>query len=114
MALDPQDIFEEMLSAGAGAFGEGWTEVKEYAETQFEQVAVGLARIAEKVALHQVDPSKGFNVATGRMLFDMQKANVAQIIAGATTLLLKAVQDAINAILEVIKTTFEELRDIIL
>ena len=59
MAATAEKIFEEMMDAAEGAFGEGWDAVKIYAPAEFRKMAVQLEEIAENVAWDKLDWEPG-------------------------------------------------------
>ncbi|QJR14761.1 hypothetical protein [Usitatibacter palustris] len=106
MAVDAQAVFEEMMAAGATAFGQGWKAVETYASAEFEKLADHLADIAENVALYEENPEEGYSPKTARKLFKIQRDACERVIVAVTQLPPAAVQIAMNAIMEVLKDTF--------
>jgi hypothetical protein len=106
MALNVDDVFGQMMGAGAAAFSDGWAEIKGYAPGEFKKMAVQLVDIAENVAAYELDSSKGYSPETGKLLLQMQKRALEGVLVAVTTLTLIAVQNAINAILDVLKGAF--------
>jgi len=97
MAIDVDELFSKMFTSGANAFGEGWNEVQKYAKVEFKTIAQRMDDIGEALINNE------FDLATGKMLLAMQINLAAAAIAGATTLVLLAVEAAINAVLDVIR-----------
>lgn len=98
MSLDSAVLAEQMLGAGAAAFGEHWNTAKGFAEGEFRTLAMRLETIGEQVA-------NGLDHELARILVEAQKRTAIQIIAGATMLTILAVEAAINAVLAVIRDT---------
>ena len=95
--MDVEQLFGQMVAAGAGAFGAGWGQVEKFAKIEFKTIAQRIEQIGQGLA-------KGdFDLATGKMLLAMQVNLATSAIAGATTLTMLAVEAAINAVLAVIK-----------
>jgi len=97
MALDVDQIFTDMLAAGAASFGASWKKAETFATHEFEIIALRLVQIAKAAAALEFDQE------TARLLVAMQINNSASLIASMTTLILKAVQDAINAAIAVVR-----------
>ncbi|HAA04974.1 MAG TPA: hypothetical protein DCE18_16625 [Syntrophobacteraceae bacterium] len=97
MSIDAGQLFGQMVSAGAQAFGTGWAEVEKFARLEFRTLAQRIRDIGEGLAKND------FDLPTGKLLLAMQVNTATAAIAGATTLILLAVEEAINAVLETIK-----------
>ena len=95
MAFDGDAFADQMIGAGAQAFGEHWQVAKDFAESEFRTLGRRLETIAHQRA-------QGMSRAIAKSLFDAQVRTAVQIIAGATALTLLAVEAAINAVLQVI------------
>jgi hypothetical protein len=67
---------------------------------------VQLAEIVENVALYEVDNKQGYSPQTGKILFNMQRTACESVLVAVTHLTLIAVQNAINAIMKVLRDTF--------
>lgn len=103
MSINVEDLMKKMLETGQQTFGEGWDDVKSYAPVEFKKMAVQIKDIAENVARHKLDPAAGYSEETGRLLFKMQQNACESVIAAMTELTLLAVQNAINAMLKVLR-----------
>lgn len=97
MGIDADQLFGQMVTAGAQAFGAGWEEVEKFAKLEFKTLAQRIKEIGEGLARND------FDVPTGKLLMSMQVNTATAAIAGATTLVLLAVEAAINAVLAAIK-----------
>jgi hypothetical protein len=106
MTINVDEIFGKMMDAGEGAFKDGWQAVKNYAPAEFKKMAIQLADIAENVALYKIDSQKGYSPETGKILFKMQRTACESVLVAVTQLTLIAVQNALNAILKVLKDAF--------
>ncbi len=98
MSLDAAALGEQMIGAGATAFGANWDTAKDFAEAEFKTLAARLETIGQQVA-------RGLDHELAKMLFESQKRTAIQIIAGTTALTILAVEAAINAVLAVIRDT---------
>lgn len=103
MSINLDDLLKNMLEAGQQTFGEGWDDVKSYAPVEFKKMAVQIKDIAENVARYKLDPQTGYSEETGHLLFKMQQNACESVIAAMTKLTLLAVQNAINAMLKVLR-----------
>lgn len=97
MSVDADQLFGQMVTAGAQAFGAGWTDVERFAKLEFKTLALRIKDIGEGLARND------FDLPTGKLLLTMQVNTATAVIAGATTLVLLAVEAAINAVLQTIK-----------
>lgn len=106
MDINADEIYSKMIGAAEGAFKDGWGAVKTYAPAEFKKMSIQLAEIVKNVALYKVDNTQGYSPETGKILFKMQTTACESVLVAVTHLTLNAVQDAINAILRVLKETF--------
>lgn len=97
MSINVDQLFAQMVTAGAQAFGAGWGEVEKFAKLEFKTLAQRIKDIGEGLAQGQ------FDLPTAKLLTTMQINNAKAAIAGATTLVALAVEAAINAVLATIK-----------
>jgi hypothetical protein len=97
MSIDADQLFGQMVTAGALAFGAGWAEVEKFAKLEFKTLAQRIKEIGEGLAKND------FDVPTGKLLMAMQVNTAIATIAGVTTLLLLTVEAAINAVLATLK-----------
>ena len=97
MAIDVEEVFGKMMSAGADAFGPGWAEARAFAKVELRTLAQRMDDIGE--GLEHGD----FDLPTAKMLLTMQINLAIATIAGATTLVSLAVEAALTAILDVVK-----------
>lgn len=98
-----------MTNTAQGAFGDGWNNVKNYAPAEFKKIASQLVDIAENVAKYKLDNSQGFSPETGKLLLKMQVNATQSVLVAVSSLTLLAVENAINGIFAVLKSTFSEL-----
>lgn len=113
MTVSVEDLFNRMMNAGVSAFGTAWKEVETFAETEFRSLAAAGVDIARNLALHEAGQG-GYNLATAKILFRMHRRAVESALVALTSLILIAVTEAINAVLNVVAQAFSELADIIL
>jgi hypothetical protein len=106
MGIRPDDIYEKIIGAAEGAFKEGWEAVSSYAPVEFRKMSIQLAEIADNVALYEQDNTRGYPPETGKILFRMQRVACESVLVAVTQLTLDAVQDALNAIMDVLKEAF--------
>jgi hypothetical protein len=107
MAIDTNDVLNQMMSSAESAFGTGWKSVKQYAPAEFKKMAMQITEIAENVALYKIDPSKGYSEETGKLLLKMQRNACESVLVAVTQLTMIAVQKALDAILKILKDTFQ-------
>lgn len=92
-------LTKDMALAAKETFGKQWPEIREFAKTEMKLIAEGLVTIKILYASQQISRQQA------RLLIDMKK-NAAEIIMlsvkGMSELM---VEQAINAALDVIRTT---------
>lgn len=106
MNVNANDIYDKIMNAAEGAFKDGWQAVKGYAPTEFNKMSIQLAEIAKNVALYELDNNQGYSPQTGKILFSMQRTACESVLVAVTNLTLLAVQEALNAIIKVLKDAF--------
>lgn len=107
MSVNADDVFNKMMGAAEGAFNEGWDAVKIYAPAEFRKMSVQIAEIAKNVTIYQIDNTQGYSPETGKLLFQMQRNSCEAVLVAVTRLTLLAVQNALNAIIKVLRDTFQ-------
>ena len=103
-----------MSSEAAGAFGDGWDSIKNYAPGELKKLSVQLVEITKNVARNQIDSNEGYPIESGKILLKMTINALEAVLVAVSALTLIAVQNAINAILSVLKGVFTEVADLIL
>jgi len=109
-----EQIFEEMMDAGQGAFGAGWNAVKQYAPLEFKKMALQIEEIARNVALNQLDGTQGYSVETGKLLMKMQRNACEGVLVATTQLTMIAVQKAMDAMYAVLRDAFKGVIEAVL
>lgn len=107
MSVNSDEIFSKIMDAAEGAFKEGWQIVSTFAPTEFKKMSVQLAEIVQNVTIFEIDNTQGYSPETGKLLFTMQRISCEAVLVAVTQLTLLAVQDALNAIVQVLRDTFE-------
>lgn len=93
--MDIDALTGKMIAAGKALGGDIWSAMQGYAEPELHKIAVQIAAIGDHLADYTPDGAKA--------LMDMQiKASIGVIVA-MTSLVLLAVQQAINAILDAVR-----------
>jgi len=105
MAIAADEVYSNIIDAAEGAFKDGWDAVKTYAPAEFKKMALQLVEIAENVALYEIDKTQGYSPKTGKLLFKMQRTACESVLVAVSQLTLLAVQNALNAIMKVLKET---------
>lgn len=109
MELNFDNVLDTILDEASNAFGEGWDSIKGYAPVEFKKVTTQLLDITENVAKYLLDSNDGYSPETGQILLKMQVTATESVLVAISALTLIAVQNAINNIFEVLKSTFSEL-----
>lgn len=99
MSLQIEDVFKEMMSAGADVFADNWGDVSTYAESEFRKMAQQIVDIADNVALNKKDSNKGYNEEAAKILMNMQRLATANVLVAMSTMTLVTAEQAINAML---------------
>ncbi|EAP88728.1 hypothetical protein OA2633_10764 [Oceanicaulis alexandrii HTCC2633] len=113
MSLDVEAIVQKMMSSASTAFGEKWSQVEDFAESEFKALATSMVEISRNVARHELGQG-GYDLPTGKALFRMHRLTLEQAFVAVTAMVLVAVQSALDAILGVLAEAFSELVDLIL
>jgi hypothetical protein len=106
MPFNIDDLFKKMLQGAETAFGAEWKHVKAFVPAEFQKMAVQIADIAENVAKFEVNPAEGYPPATGKILLQMQRRGLEATLTAVTALTLISIQNAVDAILKILKDTF--------
>lgn len=114
MELNFDNVLNEMLQSAGGAFGDGWDSIKDYAPAEFKKISSQVVEIAENVAKYEKDHSQGYSPETGKILLQMQRTATESVLVAISSLTLITVQNALNAIFDILKNTFEGILEKIL
>jgi hypothetical protein len=98
-SIDVQQLVTDMLKAAQGVLVQRWPQVKEYAEREFKKIGEAIASIEAQRALNQMSEEKA------RLHLEMQKNAAKTVLLTIEGLGSLAVEAAINAALDVVKTT---------
>lgn len=93
--MDTNDLFNRMASAGQGLASGIWGQIQTYALPELKKIAIQIAAIAENHADYTLEGAKA--------LLEMQVRATVGVIVAMTSMMLLAVQNAINAILAAVK-----------
>lgn len=107
MDFNKTNLVKTMKSEALSAFGSGWAQIKDYAPTEFEKMAIQLINIGKNVALYKTsNKKKGYSPATGKALLKMQRTAMESVLVAISGLVLLTIQTAVNAIFKLLKSTF--------
>jgi len=98
MALDVGTLVSQMLGAALPVLKKGAEDAESFAKTEFTKVAQTIVSIGEQLAAGQI------NEEQAGLLLDMQKSASRNVLLTLEGLALLAVEEAINAALDVVKT----------
>jgi hypothetical protein len=96
--LDIDSLASQMAAAAAGVLKQKWPDAAAFAKTEFQKIAYTIANIGEMVADKQINSDQA------ELLLDMQKNASRAVLLTIEGLGLLAVEEAINAALDVVKT----------
>lgn len=98
-SINVDQLAASMVRAAQGAFGEKWPAARNYAESEFRRIAEALAYIEAQRAVKLMSDEKAI------MHFNMQKNTARVTMYALQGLSVLAVEAAINAALDAVKTT---------
>ncbi|RYD53687.1 MAG: hypothetical protein EOP60_09970 [Sphingomonadales bacterium] len=93
MAIDTNNLFNQMVAAGEGLAGGIWQQMHSFAIPELKKIADQIGNIA----------GSGFKPEAMVELFKLQVDAAVAVIVAMTALAMQLVQDAINAILGAVK-----------
>lgn len=96
-ALDFNIILNEMISAGKASFSSKWPKIKDLATTSFKKLSLTLVNIEEMRLAGTITE------AQAKLMVDMDKNSFKIVLLSVEGLGLLAVEDALNAALNVIR-----------
>jgi hypothetical protein len=98
MALDVGTLAAQMLGAALPILKKDAQDAESFAKTEFTKIAQTIVSIGEQVATGQI------NEQQAGLLLDMQTSASRNVLLTLQGLALLAVEEAINAALDVVKT----------
>lgn len=105
MTVNVDQVLEAVTAAGKQVFADNWGTISTYAETEFKKMSQQMVDIAANVAKHEADASQGYTAEVGKMLMDMQRLSTVNVLIAMSAMTLVAAQQALNAMLEIVKNT---------
>ena len=99
MAFDVKSMVGDMLHAAAGALDKKWPAAKDYAESEFGKIAQSIVTIGKLTAAGTMKREEAI------LQLEIQKNASRAVLCTIEGLGLLAVEAAINAALDVIKST---------
>src|SRR5262249_6983380 len=99
MAFDVKSMMGDMLHAAAGALDKKWPAAKDYAESEFQKIAQSIVAIGKLTAAGTISREEAV------LQLEIQKNASRAILCTIEGLGILAVEAAINAALDVIKST---------
>lgn len=103
MTIDVEALLGEMFDAGASVIAENGSEISGFAEQELKDVLTAITTIAENVAKNQKDPTTGYPAASGKALLQIQVLALDNVLMGIEDMTRITAQQAINAMLDVVK-----------
>lgn len=98
MPLDVSTLSTQMLGAALPFLKKGAADAEAFARDEFTKIAQQIVAIGESVAAGQLDEPRA------KLLLDMQKNASQSVLLAIQGLTLVAVEQAINAALNVVRT----------
>ncbi len=99
MALDVSQLLPAMVDAARGALAEDWPEARAYAESELRKFAETLDMIARLTTDGTMTPERA------RSHIEFQKHSMRAVLLTLEGLGLLAVENAVNAALDVVRDT---------
>jgi hypothetical protein len=97
MSINVDELLAAMLAAAEGVLSEKWPEIQDYAETELKGIAEGIALVERLYLAGQITQEQA------RLLVEMKKNTARIVMLTAKGLGVLAVEQAINAALDVVK-----------
>ena len=105
MALDVGELARKMFEAFESSLIDKWPEVKDYAETEAKKMAESLVMIEKLILTDQI------NEEQAKLHFQIQQNATRMVLLTIEGLGIIAVEQAINAALDVLKDTVNTALD---
>ena len=99
MSINAGDLLTNMLGAAQGVLAEKWPEVQEYAQAELKGIAEGIVLVERLYLANQI------NQEQAKLLFEMKKNTARTVLLTIEGLGILAVEQAVNAALNVVKET---------
>lgn len=99
MTINTNQLAKEMALAAKATFGDQWPEIRDFAKSEMKLIAEGIVTINKLYATDQVSERQA------RLLLEMKKNAAEIILLSAKGMTQLMVEQAINAALNVVKTT---------
>ena len=99
MALDLGELAAKMFEAFKGTLTDKWPEIKDYAESESKKLAESLIMIEKLVITNQINEDQA------KLYLDIQKNATRTVLLAIEGLGIIAVEQAINAAMDVLKDT---------
>jgi hypothetical protein len=105
MAFDAGKLAKKMFKAFKSSLSDNWPEVKDYAETEAKKMAESLVMIEKLILTNQITEEQA------RLHFQIQHNATRMVLLTIEGLGIIAVEQAINAALDVLKETVNTTLD---
>jgi hypothetical protein len=105
MSLDVGELAKKMFEAFESSLTDKWPEVKDYAETEAKKMAESLVMIEKLILTDQI------NEEQAKLHFQIQRNATRMVLLTIEGLGIIAVEQAINAALDVLKDTVNTALD---
>jgi hypothetical protein len=99
MAIDISNLIPKMLGAAQKVLVASWDEAKDYAETEFKKFSISLEDIGKLYAEGRISEQRA------KLHIEFQKNAMQTVLLTIEGLGIIAVQNAINAAIDVVKDT---------
>jgi hypothetical protein len=97
MSLNASDLAAQMLTAFRGSFSKNWPEIKTYAQAESKKLAENFLMIEALVLSGEI------NATQAKLHHDIQRNATRSVLLAIEGLGLIAVEEAINAAMDVLK-----------
>jgi len=98
-SIKVDQLVTSMLQAAQGVLAHKWPDARDYAEAEFRRIGEAIAFIEGQRALNAISEDRA------RMHLEMQKNTASSVLLTLEGLSALAVEIAINAALDVVKST---------
>ena len=97
--IDPGSLVNEMLKAASGVLKDRWPDVKGYAEMEFKKSAETIAAIQRMRLVGEITEEQA------RLLMEMQKHAMRNVMTAVEIMSIVAAEQAINAAIGAVRKT---------
>ncbi len=104
MSIDAEKLLKDMFEAGADVIRHNGLVMTELVENELKGVLAEIAQVAKDVEENLKDPTQGYPIESGKALLQNQIVSLNAVLMGIEEMVKTTAQQAINAVLDVIRS----------